>query len=273
MRILTLAVLGVGVLFAGHAYADVQDITPSFAGAPTGWTVDRQVPESFSDIGTFQGQHNVLGIGLGTGPTSASFYNTQGEGIPISGGAGSSVSALLYIPSSWNSQGAPVRTDMWAELNTSAVNPAEGNNTTYAIIGYTNYGSQTNASQNYASGPSDAVTGFRYFDDGTGQWVNLSAPVNYGAWNELSIVFTGSEFDYYVNGALAGIDTTDDSATGFNRLIMQGYEFYNVGGVPTPTAYTADWANVPEPGSTLLLGAGLAGLGAVRWRKSRRKAG
>jgi hypothetical protein len=217
----------------------------------------------------------VLGITPGTGPTSSSFYNTQGEGIPISGEAGTSVSALLFLPNAWSQPGAaPVRTDMWGELNTSVSNPAEGNNTTYAIIGYTNYGS-SNESSNFYTGTGDSLySGFRYFDDGTGKWVNLpDAALNYGGWNELSIVFTGTEFEYYVNGILAGTDADDDTATGFNRLIMQGYEFYNVGANPTttPTAYTADWANVPEPESSFLLSVGLVGLGMTRWRKARRR--
>ena len=35
------------------AQARAADIMPSFAGAPSGWTVDRFAPLSFSDVGTY----------------------------------------------------------------------------------------------------------------------------------------------------------------------------------------------------------------------------
>ena len=59
----------------------------------------------------------------------------------------------------------PVRTDMWAELNTSAVNPAEGNDTTYAIIGYTELWvvSPMTKLDITRQTPATPLRGFRYF--------------------------------------------------------------------------------------------------------------
>ena len=62
------------------------ELMPDFGGVPTGWVVDRYAPNSFSNVGTFQGRNNVLGIeinsaqGLTSRPSGyqSSFYNTQG---------------------------------------------------------------------------------------------------------------------------------------------------------------------------------------------------
>src|SRR5579859_614871 len=86
-------------------------ITPDFAGAPTGWTTDRYAPNSFGDVGTFQGRNDVLGIGISSAQSLANrastgqnyaFYNTQGDQYQFSSlkGAGSVLSADLWISSS-----------------------------------------------------------------------------------------------------------------------------------------------------------------------------
>ena len=69
----------------------------------------RYAPNSFSDVGTYQGRSDVLGIGISSAQSSANrggqsstFYNTQGYGEPVlfAPGAGSVLSADLYISSS-----------------------------------------------------------------------------------------------------------------------------------------------------------------------------
>jgi hypothetical protein len=50
-RSIAAGVLGLVLLQAAQARA--ADIMPSFAGAPSGWTVDRFAPLSFSDVGTY----------------------------------------------------------------------------------------------------------------------------------------------------------------------------------------------------------------------------
>jgi hypothetical protein len=69
MRSIAAGILGLVLFQAAQAHA--ADVMPSFAGAPAGWTVDRFAPLSFSDVGTYQGKSDVLGIGIGTGATLA----------------------------------------------------------------------------------------------------------------------------------------------------------------------------------------------------------
>jgi len=94
MRSIAAGILGLVLFQAAQAHA--ADVMPSFAGAPAGWTVDRFAPLSFSDVGTYQGKSDVLGIGIGTGATPGSFYNTQGESHPTSEGSGSSITANVW---------------------------------------------------------------------------------------------------------------------------------------------------------------------------------
>ncbi|MGC3961035.1 MAG: hypothetical protein QM813_24820 [Verrucomicrobiota bacterium] len=73
-------------------------------------------------------------------PYQSTFYNTQGRQHALSGGAGSVVSADLYIPASWaNPLNGSVRTDMWGVLpyppSVNDPDPRE-----YPIIGFSNYG-------------------------------------------------------------------------------------------------------------------------------------
>ena len=142
--------------------AQATDITPDFANVPSGWSVDRYAPDSFSNVGSFQGRNNVLGIGIGpNGATSnrtsgyqANFYSTQGMGHAVSGGAGDMLQAALYVQSSWmNPALGAVRTDMWGVMT-----DASSNVTDYPIIGFTNYG--TGSADYNSTGVHDNYVGF-----------------------------------------------------------------------------------------------------------------
>jgi hypothetical protein len=238
------------------------EVMPDFSGVPTGWTVDRYDPTSFTNVGTYQGRADVLGIeitsagdSVNRGAQSGSFYNTQGRQYALSSGVGSVLSADLFIPSLWSDASlGSVRTDMWGIMmdNAAAVSA-------YPIIGFTNYG---------------GAARLRVYDGdllgGAGDWVDLGNAIAYDAWTSLSIELTASSFIYSVNGTTVYTDNTTGGSTSFDATIMQAYNFADpaIQGA-TPIDYTAHWSNkgqsVPDGGTTLvLLGCALTGLGALR---------
>lgn len=268
------SLIGGTLLLVLGSVAQATEITPDFTNVPTGWSVDRYSPDGFANIGTFQGKNNVLGITIGPNGDSsnrsccaATFYNTQGEGHAISGGAGSSISAYLYVPGSWaNPANGSRRTDMWGFVTIPGPNPD------FAIIGFSN----NNTSNNNNTVPS--FVGFRAWDDSSGTWIDLtSATVDYDNWNLLSIEFTGTDYDYFVNGLLVDTIAASPGATGFEEIAMQAYNFNDPTlhtdspVVPGPNSYyEADWANIPEPASMALLGTALLGFGGIGWRRRRK---
>jgi hypothetical protein len=258
-----LVIAGAVSLLAGAAHADA--IMPDFTGAPAGWTTDRYDPHSFGDLGTQFGRDHVLGIGITNAEGSAgrastgqqgTFYNTQGRQHAATGGAGSVLSADIYVPDAWRdaSSGAR-RTDMWGVMtdSSSAVSA-------YTIIGFTNVGGAH----------------FRIWDeDLAAGWFDVATPVAFDDWTTLSIDFDGTSFLYSIDGALIYTDSSIHGSTGFSAAIMEAYNFNDpaLGTGYVANDYTAYWDNavaaaaVPEPGTLTLIGAGLAGIGVMRRRR------
>ncbi|MEO5803711.1 MAG: VPDSG-CTERM sorting domain-containing protein [Verrucomicrobiota bacterium] len=249
-----LAISALAVPFSGKAV----NIMPDYSTVPAGWTTDRYEPTSFSNVGSFAGRSDVLGIEITSAGNllnrpaayQSSFYNTQGRQHALIGGSGSSIAADLYIPSSWSdpSQGS-IRSDMWGVMTDGAAV------TSYPILGFTTYG---------------GASRFRYWDNAGGSWVDLAASVNYDGWNSLSIDFTGTTFEYYINGSLVGTDgAIGGGTTGFQAVIMQAYNFADpaISGAVN-VDYTAHWSNtqsVPDAGSTLaLMGVACASIAGLR---------
>jgi hypothetical protein len=236
------------------------ELMPDFANIPTGWVTDRYEPASFSNVGPFQGRTDVLGISIdSTGDLAnrppafqSSFYNTQGRQHAVSGGAGSTLSADLWIPRTWgNAANGNVRTDMWGVTS--------GGGPDYPIIGFSNFGTGAR---------------FRVWDANTvNGWVDLATTINYEAWNTLSLEYTGASYVFSINGSVVYTDLTT-VGTGLGAVIMQAFNFADPAVSTAATVpYTAFWdnvvgASVPDAGSTLaMFGLAMAGLAGFSSRK------
>lgn len=231
--------------FLAAAQLQAGQIMPSFAGAPAGWFTDRYAPAGFTDIGTFQGQPDVLGItidasgnfGNRPAPYQSTFYNTQGEGYNLSGGVGDMISASLFIPLTWSDPAVSgdVRSDLWGVMTDGTPTPTD-----YPIIGFSNYG---------------GAARYRVWDDTAGIWIDLAVPVLYDQWTSFGIALTSSSIVYTINGSTVWTLTNIGSTNTFKEVIMQAYNFADPSLTNTNVQpYTAYWASgAPEPGPAVLV--------------------
>ena len=203
------------------------------------WSVDRHVPNSFTNAGAMNGRSDVLQVDIAAvDQQSGTFANNQGKGsnlVPNAADYGV-IYGSIFVPSSWEvSSGAnDLRsTALWGFAINATDDPAQGNSH-YPIVGFTNGGGD-------ASGDLTAGAGrFRVFDSNVGWIPGSYQPVQYNAWNNLCMVLQGGSIKTYVNGALAHTQTDlslpSANADRFNRLVINTYNY--------GSDYSAQWSNL-----------------------------
>jgi len=246
---------GLGLLIATATAAPLMPSFSPVSSSPSGWYTDRYAPDAFEFVGPYQGRSDVLKISISSAddaahrPSSQSgiFYNTQGMNHDVTQAGSGSLSAALWVPASWASPSAGlVRTDMWATMF-NAANQVSA----YPILGFSNQG-----------GPAR----FRAWSV-SDVWQDLQIPVLYDQWNNLTIEYTGTNFNHYVNGRLVFSETDVNGTAKFANTIMQAYNFGQGFGPNNGPDYSVYWSTgIPEPSTILLAGAGLVALALLRRR-------
>jgi hypothetical protein len=228
---------------------------PDFSDGVTGWTTDRYDPHSFTILPFYLGRNDVLdieitsaeGLANRVGGYQSAFYNTQGRGHAVTGGAWSMLEADLYIPQIWSDPAnGDVRTDLWGVMT-------DGTGVSgYPIIGFTNYGGGGR---------------YRVWEDDSG-WIDSAIPVHYDGWTRFGILFTGTSYQFFVDWQPVYTDTTISGSTGFTAVLVQAYNFSDPNLGANPVDYHAYWSDAPEPGTWGLAGASLLVLfGKLRRRR------
>jgi uncharacterized protein (TIGR03437 family) len=217
---------------------------PSFGAVPAGWAVDAVPDNRTAPTGGFlatsgQGtptRSNELSIGIANGPVATRGNGIyQGEQFNFTTACGTVVNADLFIPSTWQqaSQG-PVATYLWAT----------GNSGDYAAIGFRNYVN----GQGQFSYWNDAAANAAFTDINPN-----STPVKYGAWNNFSIVVSGTNYIYSVNGVTVATVAAANASTSLSSVSMYAVNFYDTAYPATygaATTYTALWSDAQGPAFT-----------------------
>lgn len=185
------------------------------------WVVDRAEPSGGYDSVSFGGRDNVLEMRVDTEERStvAPFYYTEGLKRDLNGPA--AVKADLYVDSAWLDTN--VRAGLWG-----VGHDASDGISAYPIIEFT------------TAGEGD-FTGWRIWNGVSGGWQNLPGiPYSADSWNALELVFNDEtgEFDYYVNGALAGSNAAGDSED-LGAVILNNYNY----GATDGADYAVRWSN------------------------------
>ncbi len=240
-------------------------ITDPFNTLNPAWVVNRYAPAGFQVV-SFQGD-NRLSITIDPSgsaanrpfTSSSSFYNIQGEERAGNVTGRWSLSAQVYVASSFNTTtGTLMDIDLWSHTGTT---PGGGD---YAIFGFTN--SSPTDFLNPAA--ADRAFHFEAYDGNTGHWFNLGVPSGFAfdAWHQLTTVSTGTAFNYYIDGQLY---LTNPTSAGYDLLsvMIQGYNFGATAG-----SYSVLWDNVtttpiPEPAGSAVVGALAVSVLVVRRRR------
>lgn len=145
------------------------------------------------------------------------FYNFQGyiryadsaHTAPLALPIGARVSVQIYVPTDWADdvvRGA----DLWARID----DPNED-------VGYDAY--PTAGFYNYADGQG---TAFSIFEPYSGDIIDIyDADIEYGAWNEVEMVWKASGVHFYCNGELLHVDDAPEYADGvaLEAVFLQGW--------------------------------------------------
>jgi hypothetical protein len=224
------------------------------------WIVNRYAPAGFSSASFLGDQRLQLTISSADSAAnrpvafSDAFYNTQGREHAVSLATSWTLSADLYVASSFNTTTGPLaRSDLWGV--TSAA---------YMIFGFTN----ASPTDGFNPAATDRSFRFRAFNLVSGAWIDLGVPsgFTFDAWHTLTATSTGTAFEYRLDGQLL-VSQSITGNTALTSAQLQGYNFGQAG------SYSVYWDNlsataIPEPATTALLGA-LAALGLAVWRRRR----